>query len=253
MNYKDIRKLSYSTEEKVLAAPPHNFNMNDWLSSPYTCFKVRLYIELASIFVFLLQFTSIKPNHITYIYAFSGLAGGVLLANNNSSFIILGIIIFFSKVAIDGTDGLLARVKYKPTKFGAKLDQWGGLVGEYGFLFGLGFYVYNITGEILYLQIMITTVILKSIDFKKHTQGRILIQTKNLIKSKKNKKRTFLKLVKEFIRNGFNFHGKTIDFILLIMLIEIFQRKLIISHVFLYLYLLRGIIIFFGNLYVKRK
>ncbi len=253
MNYKDIRKLSYSTEEKVLAAPPHNFNMNDWLSSPYTCFKVRLYIELASIFVFLLQFTNIKPNHITYIYAFSGLAGGVLLANNNSSFIILGIIIFFSKVAIDGTDGLLARVKYKPTKFGATLDQWGGLVGEYGFLFGLGFYVYNITGEILYLQIMITTVILKSIDFKTHTQGRILIQTKNLIKSKKNKKRTFLKLVMEFIRNGFNFHGKTIDFILLIMLIEIFQRKLIISHVFLYLYLLRGIIIFFGNLYVKRK
>ena len=37
-------------------------------------------------------------------------------------------IIFFSKVAIDVTDGLLARVKYKPTKFGAILDQWAGLV-----------------------------------------------------------------------------------------------------------------------------
>ena len=253
MNYKDIRKFSYNTEKKVLAAPPFNFDMNNWLSSPYTCLKVRFYIELASTFVFLLQFTNIKPNQISYIYAFSGLAGGVLLANNNSNFIILGIIIFFSKVAIDGTDGLLARVKYKPTKFGATLDEWGGLVGEYGFLFGLGFYIYNITGEILYLQLMITTVILKSIDFKKHTQGRILIQTKILIKSKKNKKRTFLKLFKEFIKNGFNFQGKTMDFILLIMLIEIFQRKLIISHVFLYLYLLRGIIIFFGNIYLKRK
>ena len=70
MNYKDIRKLSYSTEEKVLAAPPHNFNMNDWLSSPYTCFKVRLYIELASIFVFLLQFTSINKSHYLHIRFF---------------------------------------------------------------------------------------------------------------------------------------------------------------------------------------
>ena len=33
MKYKDIRKFSYNTERKVLAAPPYNFDMNNWLSS----------------------------------------------------------------------------------------------------------------------------------------------------------------------------------------------------------------------------
>ena len=51
-----------------------------------------------------------------------GLAGGICLASNNNILIILGIIIF-SKVAIDGTDSLLARVKYKATKLGALLDE----------------------------------------------------------------------------------------------------------------------------------
>ena len=55
---------------------------------------------------------------------------------------------FFSKIVFDGTDGLLARVKYKPSKFGAILDEWAGLVGEYEFIFGLGLYLYNFSGNI---------------------------------------------------------------------------------------------------------
>ena len=183
MKYKDIRKSSYNNEKKVLAAPPHNFDMNNWLGSPYTCLKLRFCIELSSIFVYLLQFTKIKPNQITYIYAFSGLVGGVCLATNNSNFIILGIIIFFSKIVFDGTDGLLARVKYKPTKLGAILDEWAGLVGEYGFIFGLGFYLYNFSGNILYLYLMISILILKSIDFKNYIYNRILFKNKQLNKS----------------------------------------------------------------------
>ena len=255
MNYKAIRKFSYSTEEKVLAAPPHNFNMNDWLSSPYTCFKVRFYIELASIFVYFLQFTKIKPNHISYLYAFSGLVGGICLASNNRNFIILGIIIFFSKVAIDGTDGLLARVKYKPTKFGALLDEWGGLVGEYGFIFGLGLYLYNLSGNILYLYLMISILVLKSIDYKRHIYNRILLKKKPSKKSEKNKKEDnkFFSFLKKLIRNGINYHGKTVDLILLIIIVELIQGKLILSYIFLYLYFLRGLVIFFGNLYTYRK
>lgn len=253
MKYKDIRKFSYNTERKVLAAPPHNFDMNNWLSSPYTCFKVRFYIELASIFVFFLQFTKIKPNQISYIYAFCGLAGGICLASNNNNLIILGIIIFFSKVAIDGTDGLLARVKYKATKLGALLDEWGGLVGEYGFIFGLGLYLYNISGNILNLYLMISILVLKAVDFKRYIYNRIIENKKKLNKLKKNKENKFISFIKIFFLYGYNYQGKTVDLILLIMLIEVIQNKLIFSHIFLFLYFLRGIIIFFGNLYTYRK
>lgn len=255
MNYKAIRKFSYSTEEKVLAAPPHNFNMNNWLSSPYTCFKVRFYIELSSILVYLLQFTKIKPNHISYLYALSGLVGGICLASNNRNFIILGIIIFFSKVVLDGADGLLARVKYKPTKFGALLDQWAGLVGEYGFIFGLGLYLYNFSGNVLYVYLMTSILVLKSIDFKNYIYNRILFKKKQLNKSVKNKNKDnkFFSFLKKFVRNGFNYQGKTVDLILLIMLIELIQKKLILSQIFLYIYFLRGLIIFFGHLFTYRK
>ena len=255
MKYKDIRKSSYNNEKKVLAAPPHNFNMNNWLGSPYTCLKLRFCIELSSIFVYLLQFTKIKPNQITYIYAFSGLVGGVCLATNNSSFIIIGIIIFFSKIVFDGTDGLLARVKYKPTKFGAILDEWAGLVGEYGFIFGLGLYLYNFSGNILYLYLMISILILKSIDFKNYIYNRILFKKKQLNKSVKNKDKEnkFFSFIKKFIRDGFNYQGKTVDLILLIMLIELIQKKLILSQIFLYIYFFRGLLIFFGHLFSYRK
>lgn len=255
MKYKDIRKFCYNTDKKVLAAPPHNFDMNNWLSSPYTCLKLRFCIEFASIFVYLLQFTKIKPNQITYIYAFSGLVGGVCLATNNSSFILLGIVIFFSKIVFDGTDGLLARVKYKPTKFGAILDEWGGLVGEYGFIFGLGLYIYNFSGNILHLYLMISILVLKSIDFKKYIYNRILLKKKPLNKTEKekNKERKFFSFLKKFIRDGFNYQSKTVDLILLIMLIELMQKKLILSQFFLYIYFVRGLIIFIGHLLIYRK
>ena len=255
MKYKDIRKFCYNTDKKVLAAPPHNFDMNNWLGSPYSCFKLRFCIELASIFVYLLQFTKIKPNQITYIYAFSGLVGGICLATNNTSFIILGIIIFFSKIVFDGTDGLLARVKYKPTKLGSILDEWGGLVGDYSFIFGLGLYIYNFSGNILHLYLMISILILKSIDFKKYIYNRILLKEKPLNKKEKdkNKERKFFSVLKKFIRNGINYQAKTIDLILLIMLIEIMQKKLILFQFFLYIYFFRGLIIFIGHLFVYRK
>ncbi len=253
MKYRDIRKFSYSREKKFHAADPINLDINSWTKSPYTCFKVRFYIELASIFVYFLQFTNIKPNQISYVYAFCGLIGGICLASNNNNLIILGIIIFFSKIAIDGTDGLLARVKYKATKIGHLLDEWGGLVGEYGFIFGLGLYIYNISGNNLNLYLMISILVLKSVDFKKYIYNRILVNKKTSNETEKNKENKFLSFLKELIQHGYNYRGKTMDLILLVMLIEVIQNKLIFSHIFLFLYFLRGLIIFFGNLYTYRK
>ena len=82
--------------------------MHNWLKSPYTCFKIRLYIELSSIIVYFLQNTKVKPNHVTFIYIFLSFLGGVCLAFNDSKIIIFGILVLFFKVVVDSADGLLA-------------------------------------------------------------------------------------------------------------------------------------------------
>ena len=108
---------------------------------------------------FLLQHTGIKPNWITFLYALLGIAGGVLLSTGQENLIIVGVIILFSKVVVDGTDGLLARIKKKTSNLGALLDSWGGLVGEYAFLIGFGMYLFNATQEIHYVYLIILMVL----------------------------------------------------------------------------------------------
>ena len=85
MKYQAIRKLHYKREKKALSKPPLYFDMHNWLKSPYTCFKIRLYIELSSIIVYFLQNTKVKPNHVTFIYIFLSFLGGVCLAFTDSS------------------------------------------------------------------------------------------------------------------------------------------------------------------------
>ena len=129
-------------------------------------------------------------------------------------------------------------MKYKPTKFGALLDQWAGLVGEYGFIFGLGLYLYNFSGNVLYVYLMTSILVLKSNDFKNYIYNIILFKKKKFNKSFKNKNKDnkFFSFLKKFVRNGFNYQGKTVDLILLIMLIELIQKKLILSQIF-YIYI----------------
>ncbi len=265
MKYQDIRKFSYKTERKVLQSDQHNFDMDNWFKSPYTCLKVRFYIEFASFFVFLIQNTKIKPNQISYLYAFAGLLGGIFISINNINLILSGIFIIFFKVAIDGSDGLLARVKYKASNFGAAIDSWGGLVGEYCFVIGLGFYSFNMTENINFIYITFFIVLLKALDLKNYILfyiGGIKYQNLRIFNEKVQKKLNYKKkhnsnaifnLFKNLIKNGFNYHGKTVDTILLFMLVELYYGKILISHYFLCLYFLRGIIIFFGNVFLSQR
>lgn len=257
--YKKIRQLSYKTEKKVLKNL-FNIDIYDWKTKPYTCFKIRFYIEISSFFVFLLQFTTIKPNQISYLYASTSIVGAIFLSLNSPSLIILGAFLFFFKIAIDGTDGLLARVKYKPTNFGAIIDTWGGLVSEVSFMVGLGFYLFNSTFDQIYLLMMILSISLIALDLKRYLysyigaakyNGSYLLKEKNIGKIKlKNKTNKLIKLFKNLILNGFNYNAKTMDLILLGILFELTYEKIIVTHYFFYIYLVRGFIIFFGNVYL---
>ena len=258
MQYNKIREFSYKTENKVLKSEPHNFDMNNWLKSPYTCLKVRFYIEIASLLVYFLQFTRVKPNHITYVYALSGFIGGIFLASNDTKIVLAGVAILFSKVAIDGTDGLLARVKYKPTKFGGVIDSWAGLVGEYSFIFGFGFYLFNSLNDINFVYLTFIIIFLKAIDLSNYLK---IFKNKSLVVKKFHPKKKInsvkLKMInfmKVLIKDGYSYQAKTVDFIFFLICLDIFLFNVDFIKFFFYLYLFRAIIIFFGNIvFIKKK
>mgnify|MGYP001248871809 CR=1 FL=1 len=261
MKYQAIRKLHYKREKKALSKPPLHFDMHNWLKSPYTCFKIRLYIELSSIIIYFLQNTKIKSNDVTFIYVFLSFLGGICLAFNDSKIIIFGILVLFFKVVVDSADGLLATVKYKPTIKGAALDSWGGTVSANSFIFGFGIYCFNFTNNVIFLYIVVLIIFLKSIDLKKDI-SMYLINILNegyIFKNKKKNTKTFKKskksigIIENFFKHGFNYHGKTLDFIFLIILFELYSGKILLSQYFFYLFVLRELIMFIYNIIVSIK
>lgn len=64
------------------------------LTSPYTWFKSRFYMEASAILVYFLLKTTIHPNTITLIYGLSGLVGGALIASGYTSLVIAGVVMF---------------------------------------------------------------------------------------------------------------------------------------------------------------
>ena len=166
LGFFDIRKKRYEDlrEDSILNGGDFD-NFKRW---PYTCLKGRLLAELASILVYLLQFTSIQANHITFFYAFSGVIGAGFLASQNVVLIYCGIAIFFLKNLPDWVDGFIARLKSQTSEEGRILDPWGALVNSHTFIIGFGLYVFNTTNQIIYLYLLIVIIFLRAIDLRSY-------------------------------------------------------------------------------------
>lgn len=66
--------------------------------------------------------TRITPNQITLVSAMIGLSGAALLAQSSTVLRVLGALLFFLSTIVDGCDGELARLTFRESTFGAKLD-----------------------------------------------------------------------------------------------------------------------------------
>ena len=136
------------------------------MRNPYTFLKARLFIEISAIIVFFLQFTKVSPNQVTSLYIFLGFLSGVFLASNNDTLILISLFLLVFKNVFDWCDGLLARIKNDTSNLGDVLDRWGSIVGYNSFIFGFGFYLYNESQDINYIIIVLSIILLKSIDLK---------------------------------------------------------------------------------------
>ena len=235
-------------------------DIDDWKYSPYNCFKARVYIELSSLLVFVLQFTRISPNQVTLVYAISGLLGGVLLSLNNDTLVIIACLIFYFKGTFDWTDGLLARIKNKTSSFGHILDAWGSNVGYIFFVSGFSIYCFNITNNSIYIFILVFFLIIKTIDFKNYLYQQSFYE---ILNNRQNIDKNFLKrdeIIKEkknyiyiFLKAFMDDRARTTDFVLLLIILNILYGFNFLIEVAVISYFIKSLIVFIINFYLLYK
>jgi len=183
-NYKKLRKIHFNSSV-IKFKKSSNIDISNWSKNPYTFLKARLFIEIAAIIVFFLQFTKITPNFVTGFYIFLGFLSGLFLASNNDALILTAVLLLIFKNIIDWCDGLLARIKKMTSNLGDTLDRWGSAVGYNSFVLGFGFYLYNESQNKYFIIIVILIMFLKSIDLKDyvyHLVGYKIFKDKNVQK-----------------------------------------------------------------------
>lgn len=249
INFCTLRKKNYEYRKNL-----GDFDNNFLKNSPYTYLKAKLYIELSTILTFLIQFTSLTPNHISLVYALSGIFGGVLISTDINSLIIIGLFIFYFKNSLDWTDGFYAKIKNEKSIVGHILDTWGSHIGHISLIIGIGIYCYNTFEKDIYLILTILILFLNLINLKFFAYYQLFheVLSDNLtIKSNKNLKISQKKsLLHNFLINFMDHRARTVDFVCLLIFLEILYSLNWFSEVIFALYGIQSIIFFFGHFYL---
>jgi hypothetical protein len=246
LKLKDIKRYIFKVEFKRF---PY---LDKFTKNPYTYFKARYYMYFSVLLVYFLIRTRITPNMVTIAYGLCGVIGGVLLAVPNLYCNIAGIFIFFNKSILDWSDGHLARLKYKTTLKGHILDVYGAYLNSIGFNIGLGFFVINQTGYELLIYPIVTIAFLysgmpsllgKNIIINELMTNKIqnIITKHNIEYSSKKDQPKFNKpkypkwitFFKEFMDD----RARNVDFILLVMIIDINFNYVFSLYLFLLVYM----------------
>jgi hypothetical protein len=263
MKYSELRTYHYTGQRKHFESC--NEDMDDWLTSPYTCFKSRIYLELSVILVFFLQHTKVHPNHLSLLYIFNTIIACILFSTNIYILMIISLTIYFFNGTLDWADGLLARINNLKTNIGAVLDPWGSFISSISFRIGIGFYLYHQIGFI-YIIIMIFILVLDLTRIKSYYNNmllEILINNKdrindfnvnptgNNINQLKDKDFALSHIIKNVIKKFFNFfndRARMTDLVCLILLIEIINNNIFASHYIYMIFFLQSIFTFLVEL-----
>ena len=246
MDYQKIRALHY--KQQRISGIQVNANIDEWIKSPYSTFKSRIYIEGSALIVYLIQNIPIHPNHITILYILLSFFSFFFLISNIKILMIIGLIIFIFQPILDWADGLLARIKRQTSLLGHMLDAWGANVYFYLLITSVGIYLFNSTNKIYFLYLTIFSIFIKLVDF------RIFIFQQLFYENKKKKLDKYQSLQKTkiifyFLKNFMDSRSRTTDALILTIIFEIIYEKIFLSDIFFYLYIFKFILVFFGYLY----
>ena len=242
-------------------------DIDDWGKNPYTAFKSRVYIELSAIVVFLLQHTAVHPNQVTIVYAFAGILGGVLLSTTSDAAVITALLIFVFKGVVDWSDGVLARLTDRCSDEGAVLDSWGAVVNSFGFLIGVGFYIFNRSDDITYIYLMAFMIFLRGIDLREFAYRsamsdmvrRRAAEAPGRVGSYSDSTGAAIigfdpdgrvAWFRRIVMNTLDDRARSVDCVCLVILMEVIGGQLLISPFVYWAYVIRYVLIFGAGVYV---
>lgn len=259
---KEIRAEQYSYISELY---PY---INDWKKNPYTFLKARFYMESSAVLVYFLLKTKIKPNTVTIFYGCAGIVTGILLAIPNNYTIFNALLIAFTKGILDWSDGHLARVTGRTSLTGHILDGYGAVLNSLGLQIGLGLYVAVRMDLILFYYLVPLLLFFRAaglfsysryVMFEKLSDTNIISNYKKKNESSKGKK-IHVKNSGSLARSKYAHYlgaflddrARSVDFICLIILLEIFF-PINISWLLFLLIVAKYFIIFTGTFYIVAK
>jgi phosphatidylglycerophosphate synthase len=87
--------------------------------------------------------TSVSPNAVTLVSIAIGISAGLLFATGEPQAAIAGALLFLASTIIDGCDGELARLTFRESRLGARLDVIGDNVVHLFLFGGIAFGLYR--------------------------------------------------------------------------------------------------------------
>ena len=103
--------------------------------------------------------TNISPNFISFLSFILCCIGAFFFFLGEYTFLLWGAILAQAASIVDGCDGEIARLKFQETEFGAWFDAVLDRYADAFLLFGLTYYVYFLSGNLLYLFVGFLAII----------------------------------------------------------------------------------------------
>jgi len=257
MKFTAIRKLNYS-RSNIRHEKGYQINLNDWIRNPYSNIKAKLFIEISSLIVFVLQKTKVTPNFLTIFNSILVFSGGYLLAFADDNFKLIGILIFFSQGILDWADGLLARIKKQSSDIGYVLDPWSGFLNYNFFVISIGLYLHNMLHLDIYLYFIIFYLCLRYFDLRNYSYMFVMYEKLNGRIKGKNKKQLnksikvnkIINIFKNVVQNILNDRSHWVDTVLLVILIEIYYGRVILIEYIFFIIIINNLLLFLGGFYL---
>ncbi len=262
---REIRKGLYSNAKEV-SINEYGVDLDNWRAEPYTSLKARFYMEASSVLVWLLLKTKIKPNTVTIFYGLAGIIGCVLLSIPYKWTIIVALFIFFTKGILDWTDGQLARETKQTSLAGHMLDAYGAQLGALGLQIGLGFYVaqkvdfmpfFYLVPLIPFFYTASLTSFCYSPLFDQISKESLKIQNEKNLQKEKNGENNGADDIRSdrwkrylWINHVLDDRARSVDFILLLILIEIIYPSFFVTWIVFLLLVFKRFLIFSGKFYL---
>ena len=238
ISLSEVRSKNYVYHSPDAMIAEFGVDPNNWRKNPYTYLKSRYYVECASVVTYIFLKIGISANNTTLLYIFFGLLGSILISLGYAPFVYIGTFLIFNKGVFDWADGQIARWKKQESLKGHILDLYGARFNSICFNSAIGFYCYNTSNQDYFLYLAFGNVFFNATLIRTYasdlllrdiSSGKISLEIQNGISSKKLDEATTLLpktkislLIKrfKFLQSVFDDRARSVDFILLILLLE---------------------------------